>query len=350
MKAGVLFAKGDIRYADYPEPELRPGCVKVRVRAVGVCGSDIPRVWGDAAHFFPVVLGHEFSGEIVGVAEDVSGLTVGDRVTGAPLVPCMRCEQCQQGFYSQCKRYSFIGSREQGAFGQYVVMPAANAVKLPEGVSFEQGALIEPATVGLHGLFCAGYTGGEHVAVLGGGTIGLLTAQWARIMGARQVTVLDLDEKRLAVCREVGADHTVCTRQEGYLERAMALTGGKGFGAVFECAGAEATMNMAFHLAAPKAKVCFIGTTQKAVTFTPKTLELMNRKEFTLTGSWMSFSAPFPGREWALTAHYFATGQLKLTDSMIHRKLPLSAIGEGFDLFKTPGGVGGKVLFLNEDD
>ena len=125
MKAGVLFSKGDIRYADWPDPEVKAGQVRIKVMACGICGSDVPRVHGDEAHFFPIVLGHEFSGVIDEIGEGVEDLAVGDRVTVAPLVPCMKCEQCLTGAYSQCRHYSVIGSREPGGFAEYVALKLA---------------------------------------------------------------------------------------------------------------------------------------------------------------------------------------------------------------------------------
>ena len=109
-------------------------------------------------------------------------------------------------------------------------------------------------------------------------------------------------------------------------------------------------MHMAFELAANKAHVCFIGTPHENLTFTPKEWENMNRKEFKLTGSWMSYSAPYPGREWELTAHYFATGQLKFDPGFIYKKIPMSQAQEAFQLFKTPGLVKGKILLSNEEN
>ena len=129
MKAAVLYANRDIRYDDYPTPQAGAGEVRVKVLASGICGSDIPRVLHNGAHFFPIVLGHEFSGVIDQVGEGVTGLAVGDHVSGAPLVPCLKCADCQKGNYALCRHYSFIGSRQQGSFAEYVVMPAINAVK-----------------------------------------------------------------------------------------------------------------------------------------------------------------------------------------------------------------------------
>ena len=348
MKAAVLYQNRDIRYDEYPEPKVLPGTVKVKVKATGICGSDIPRVLHGGAHFYPVVLGHEFAGDVVEVGEGVATVKVGDTVSGAPLLPCMKCDDCQQGNFSLCKRYSFIGSREQGSFAEYVVLPEKNAVKYDNSIPYHQAAMFEPSTVALHGLLCNGYQGGGNVAVLGGGTIGLFTAQWARIFGAKQVVVFDLLDSRLELALELGADSVVNSGKEEFMEQAMEKTGGKGFDYVFETAGSPVTMRMGFELAANKAKVCFIGTPHTELAFTPKQWENMNRKEFKLTGSWMSYSAPFPGKEWELTAHYFATGQLRFDERLIYRMLPLSRVKEAFDLFSAPGTVEGKVMLVNE--
>lgn len=347
MKAAVLYGNEDIRYDDFPTPEVRPGTVRIRVRATGICGSDVPRVLHNGAHFYPVVLGHEFSGDVVEIGEGVEGISVGDTVSGAPLVPCMKCEDCQNGNFSLCKHYSFIGSREQGSFAEYVVVPAANAVKYDPSIPYEQAAMFEPSTVALHGLLCNGYRGGGSVAILGCGTIGIFTLQWAKIFGAKKIAAFDIDEGRLALAERMGADETVNTKTADFRTKSDEITGNRGFDFVFEAAGNPATMRMAFDVAANNARVCFIGTPHVDLSFTPKEWELMNRKEFRLTGSWMSYSAPFPGREWSLTAHYFATGQLKFDPDFIFRKYPMERAAEAFGCFRHPEQVHGKILLIN---
>ena len=349
MKAAVVCANEDVQYLEYEEPQVSAGMVKVKVKASGICGSDIPRVLHHGVHFYPIVLGHEFSGDVVEVGEGVTKVKVGDRVSGAPLLPCLVCEDCQNGNYSLCKHYSFIGSRQQGSNADYVVIPERNAVPFDASISYEQGAMFEPSTVALHGLMQNDYKGGECVAILGGGTIGMFTMQWAKIFGSKKVVVFDISDKRLALATKLGADHVVNTTKEDFMKTAMELTGGKGYGYVFETAGQVPTMQMAFELAANKAHVCFIGSPHVDLSFTPKLWENMNRKEFKLTGSWMSYSAPFPGKEWELTAHYFATGQLKFDPGFIYKKMPMSQAQEAFQMFKTPGLVQGKLLLVNED-
>ena len=331
------------------EPVVRPGYVKIKVKASGICGSDVPRVLHNGVHFYPIVLGHEFSGDVVEIGEGVTKVKVGDRVSGAPLRPCMKCDDCQNGNFSLCKHYSFIGSREQGSNADYVVIPEQNTVPFDPSISYEQGAMFEPSTVALHGILQNDYQGGRAVAVLGCGTIGIFTMQWAKIFGSKKVVVFDISEKRLELAKRMGADEVINTTDPDFMKKAMDLTQGKGYEYVFESAGQAPTMYMAFELAANKAHVCFIGTPHVDLSFTPAMWENMNRKEFKLTGSWMSYSSPFPGKEWELTAHYFATGQLKFDPEFIYRKMPMEKAQEAFMLYKTPGLVQGKILLMNEE-
>ena len=340
MKAAVLYGNEDLRYDDYPDPIVKAGTVKIRIRAAGICGSDIPRVLYNGAHFYPVVLGHEFSGDVVEIGEGITKIKVGDRVSGAPLLPCLKCQDCQKGDYSLCKNYSFIGSREQGSFADYVVIPERNAVKYDESVSYEQAAMFEPSTVALHGLKLNDYKGGGKVAVVGGGTIGIFTAQWAKIFGAKNVTVFDILDSRLELARKLGADYTINTKTDTFDKSK--------YDYVFETAGNVETMKLSFELAANKSHVCFIGTPHEDLTFTPKLWELMNRKEFKLTGSWMSYSAPFPGDEWELTAHYFGTGQLRFDPALIYKTFPMSEAADAFAVYKIPGEVKGKLMLINK--
>lgn len=348
MKAGVVHVKNDIRFEEIEKPVPQKGEVLIKVKYTGICGSDVPRVNADACHFYPNVLGHEFSGTIEDVGEGVTTLKAGDRVAGVPLVPCMKCEDCQKGNYSLCKHYSFIGSRRFGSFAEYVTVPERNAVKLGDAVSFEQGAFFEPTTIALHGLLRVNYKGGGTVAILGGGTIGLLTMQWAKIFGAKKAVVFDILPERLELAKKLGAEAAINTMDPDYKEQAASVTDGRGFDYVYETAGNTITMKMAFELAANKAQLCFIGTPKKELSFSVSEWENMNRKEFTLTGSWMSYSAPFPGREWELAAHYFGTGQLIFDESFVFKKYPLSKIADAFELFKTPGAVKGKILIDSE--
>lgn len=348
MFAGVVHAQNDIRYEEIDAPEPKAGQVKVKVKYTGICGSDVPRVNGTACHFFPMVLGHEFSGIISEVGEGVTRIRVGDKVAGIPLVPCMKCGDCMRGDYSLCRHYSFIGSRQFGSFAEYVVVPETNVYPYDDEISFEQGALFEPSTVALHALRVAKYQGGRRVAVVGTGTIGFLTLQWARIFGASDLTAFNRSRGKLEIAKRLGADHTISTLDSDYYEQAMKITGGRGYDYIFDATGNEEVMKDSFRLAANKATICMIGTPKHPMRFTVSEWENINRKEFKLTGSWMSYSAPFPGDEWELTAYHFKHGNLVFDEAMIGAKFPLSRIGEAFKMYQTPGKVKGKILIDSE--
>lgn len=345
MKAAVLRGQRDVRLEEVPTPEPGPGQALIQVRMTGVCGSDIPRVLSDGAHFYPLVLGHETAGEVVAVGSSGDTDLVGRRVAVAPLLPCHRCRHCASGSYAQCPDYSFIGSRVNGGLAEYLTAPVANLTVVADQVSFRDAAFFEPSTVALHGLRQAQYRAGEDVVVLGAGTIGLLTAQWARILGARRVAVVDLNPARLATATALGVDAVFDSTSPEFRAEIRAWQGGAGFGFTLETAGQNATMSLAFELAAVHSQICFIGNSHADLRFDHTTFELLNRKEFHLTGSWMSYSTPFPGTEWSLTAECVADGRLRILPEFVHGIFGLDQVMSAFELFQTPGAVTGKILF-----
>lgn len=348
MKAAVLHANKDIRFDEIPTPVVEKGTVLVKVVATGICGSDLPRVHDHAAHSYPIILGHEFSGYVAEIGEGVTSVSKDDHVVGIPLVPCMECEDCKNGNYSLCKHYSFVGSRQNGSMAEYVLLPESNVMKIDKSIPFEVAAFFEPSTVAIHALYQADYKDGGTVAVLGGGNIGLFTLQWIKIFGAKKVVVIDVDHDRLKDSLDLGADAVVALCDEDYKEQLNALTDNRGFDYVFVSTGSTDAMKLAFEIAGNKAHLCFIGTPTKEMTFSVKEWENMNRKEFYLTGSWMSYSKPFPGKEWEMTDKHFAIGDLKVTDSMIFEQYPLDKTMEAFNLFTIPGKVKGKVQIIDK--
>ena len=193
MKAAVLHAPGDIRVENVPVPtELLENETLIKVKASGICGSDLDRVLKTGTYNFPTIPGHEFCGIVEKTGDKVKGFKKGDRVAVAPIIPCFSCESCQQGHYGQCVSYNYLGSRTDGGFAQYVKAPEMNLIKLPEEVSYKEGAAIEPAAVTLHGMRSVGVETGDTVAVLGCGTLGLFALQFAKIMGATRTIAVDI--------------------------------------------------------------------------------------------------------------------------------------------------------------
>lgn len=335
MKAAVVVGNNDIRYMDIAEPVLGPGEVKIAVYYCGVCGSDIPRVLNGTCHSFPQVLGHEFSGIITEVAENVTSVCVGDHVVGIPLVPCMECEDCKNGYYSLCKHYSFVGSRQQGAMAEYVVVPETNVYKIDKDIRLDYAVLFEPSTVALHGILINNFNPKEtdKVCVFGAGTIALLTIQWCKLLGANNITAIIRSKDRVEAARKYGADNVLSTLDDDCIEKAMKLTNNKGFNYVLDAAGTGESIQTSLMVAGNKSNVCLIGTPSKPIEFSVNNWEIINRKEMHLTGSWMSYSAPWPGIEWSNTAKYMSMGKLLLGPELIHSVIPLCEVKNVFNEF-----------------
>lgn len=318
-----------------PIPQVTADTVLIQVAYCGICGSDIPRYFSGGVHSFPQVLGHEFSGVVAAIGENVTNIKQGDHVTVAPLVPCHECEQCRSGNPSLCPEYSFIGSRQPGAFAEFVLVPAANVVAVTN-LDLEIAALVEPMTVALHALNKATVEHHHPIAILGSGVIGLLTLIAARNRGFSNITVTDIDTHALDIATQFGAtavinplktDVTAYFSDHGYAHL------------VLETAGAASSRNQALSIAAKNGTVVFIGTPTTDWVQNPVTFEQILRKELTLKGSWMSYSSPFPGSEWTeaieilsalgpqaheIISHVFdlseaATGFAVIDNTKIHR-------------------------------
>ena len=349
MKAVVCYGDNIVKYEDIPEPLADKDEVKIKVKACGICGSDISRAVGHSAHHYPIVLGHEFCGVVEEVADTIDNIKKGDKVVVAPLIPCNDCEDCKNGNYSLCSNYSFIGSRQQGAMAEYIVVPRKNVLKISDSISFEQGALFEPATVALHALYQNKYEANGTVAIFGGGTIGVFILQWVKILGCKKVVVFGRDKKHLELSKRLGADAVISTLDNDFMEQAMTFTEGKGFDYVFESAGSNQTIKLAFEFAGKKSHVCLVGTPTKEISFSVKEWEMINRKEFYLTGSWMSYSAPFPGKEWEMTSKHFENGDLKYDEEIFHKKFMMSNASDAFNLFKADRAkIKGRVILIQE--
>jgi L-iditol 2-dehydrogenase len=345
MKAGLLTATNEINCVEIETPSPAAGEVRVRVACTGVCGSDVPRVLQGRVHGFPLVPGHEFSGRVDAIGAGVDPALMGQRVVGVPLVPCMadECPDCSKGYYSLCKNYSFIGSRTFGSMAEYVCLPERNVLPISDDVSDIEGALFEPATVAVHGIELAKVTPGKSAIVMGCGTIGILLAQALPYYGIDNVVVSIHHASKDAAVRSAGLTNVVATENEGWRQQAREMAGVGDFDYVFDAVGSPATIVDSLSVAANRGTVCFVGTPKRDVVFTPLQWEQINRRELTVIGSWMSYSAPWPGREWDVVRHLFSTGNMKVTDEMIDEVYSLCEIKSAFHRFEE-GNVRGKLV------
>lgn len=315
MKAAVLHAPGDLRIEEVAVPAFGPEEVLVEVKAAGICGSDIDRIMTTGTYRFPTIPGHEFSGVIAKVGEKVTRFSPGDKVAVAPILPCYQCEFCQQGDYGLCESYNYLGSRTNGGFANFVTAPEKNLVPLPAGMDFASGAMVEPAAVTLHGMMRAGIRAGDTVAVLGCGALGLFAIQFARILGATRIIATDIAADKLALAHKLGATIVINALNDDPLQAISEL----GLADVtVETAGAPATQIQALSVTRKHGRILYLGTAHADVTIPPDAFEHIVRRELTITGSWNSFSAPFPGREWPAVVSYIESGALQMAPMATH--------------------------------
>lgn len=237
-----------------PDPEPGPTDAIIKVARCGICGSDIHMTSGHAMDYAPgTILGHEYSGEVVAVGKDVTSLKVGDRIAAMPATGCGHCAACLSGQPMSC----FQWEGRIGGFGEYLRAAAASAVKLPEALSFADGALVEPLAVSLNGVQLAGMTPGARVLVIGAGAVGLAAIYWARLMGAGRIAAASPSRRREALALQMGAD-AFETLGEGESERIAAALGGMPE-IVLECAGAVGVLQKSIELAGPRARIVSLG-------------------------------------------------------------------------------------------
>lgn len=345
MKAQVLHDIGDLRYEEVPTPMPQPGEVLLRVGACGVCGSDIPRVFTKGTYTFPTIIGHEFAGTIAAVGKGADPLLVGSRAAVFPLIPCGKCGPCAIGAFAQCEDYDYLGSRSDGAFADFVRVPAWNLLPIPPDLSVEEAAMVEPAAVAAHALRRAQLDLEDNVLIFGAGPIGLLCALWARAWGAARVLVIDVDVERLRFARKIGLSHLFDGSKGGVAEWVRKKTEGRGADIVVEASGSAAALEQCMLSARTFGKVVLLGNPAGGMALTQEAYWAILRKELTLSGSWNSSFTNLPKNEWKLAIDAMASGKLDVKPLITHR-IPLGGLWEHLLLMRDKSAFSNKILFV----
>ena len=242
----LMTAPKEITFREVDIPEPGPDQVLVKIKRIGVCGSDIHVFHGMHPYTkYPVTQGHEVSGKIVKLGQYVSNLQVGQRVTIEPQVFCGRCHPCLHGKYNLCENLKVMGFQTVGTASEYFAVDASKITPLPEGMSYNEGAMIEPLAVTVHAGKRFADKKGAKVAVLGAGPIGILLSQAVKALGAAEVMITDISEKRLELAKSVGADYAINTAKEDFGEALVACFGPDKADVIYDCAGNDITMNSA---------------------------------------------------------------------------------------------------------
>ena len=300
MKTSRLHGPRDMRLEDVPEPMINQDEVLIRVRAMGVCGSDLHIYTGDRPVPYPRILGHEFAGDIVQVGANVSNVRIGQRVTAEPNFWCGRCVYCQAGRQNLCINRVGLAVNVDGSQAEYVKVPAQFVWPLPDNMTFVQGAMVEPLMVSLHAIRRSRAQLGDTVTILGCGTIGLMALLCAKAAGCR-IFAVDVIPEKLDLARRLGANEVINGLETDPVEAVKRATEGLGSDIVIEAAGFPATVEQSLVMVRQAGRIILIGLSTKPAQLPPIAVA---RREVEIFGSFI-----YHAGEFASAIHLIATGQ-----------------------------------------
>ncbi|MEY8338986.1 galactitol-1-phosphate 5-dehydrogenase [Lachnospiraceae bacterium 62-35] len=348
MKAWVLHDIGDIRLESVKDPALKEGEVLVAVKAAGICGSDIPRIYRTGAYSYPLIPGHEFSGIVVdgkkavrageaGIGSDMGTEKrwLGKRVGIFPLIPCNTCLPCRKKQYEMCRHYSYLGSRRDGGFAEYVAVPADNLLELPDSVSFEEAAMLEPMAVAVHAMKKAMLEEGTAV-VCGLGTIGLLLVMFLQEAGVKDLLVIGNKEFQRQTVLTMGLpEDCYCdSRSQNVDQWLMKQTDGQGADIFFECVGKNETFMQAINSTAPAGRVCLVGNPYSDMLLNRNVYWKILRNQLTVLGTWNSSFTHEAGDDWHYALDRLSKKKICPSQLISHRFSLKEEMEKGFQIMR----------------
>jgi len=324
---------------DVPEPSIRRNEVLVRVKATSICGTDVHiyewNDWASSRVKPPLIIGHEFAGEVVEVGRDVRGLAVGDSVSGETHIPCMRCEQCRTGNSHICDNLLLRGVDSDGCFAEYLALDETTAWRNDKSLPYEVASAQEPLGNAVHTVFSGGGVEGKTVAVFGCGPIGVAAVGLCSASGAEAVYAVDVSEFRLRLAQEFGASHVVNASTDDPVKEILGRTGGRGVDVFLEMAGAGETIRQGLKVLRPGGRACILGLPDGPVEMDVTNDVVM--KGITIHGIYgrRMFST------WYTVASYLRSGKVDLSKLITHR-LRMYDYRKAFELMKS--GQSGKIV------
>ena len=308
MKAYVLYGVNDLRYDDISIPECPSGWAIVKVKASGICSSDIARVFTKGTYHFPTIPGHEFSGIVESVGSEEDRQMVGKHVGIFPLIPCRQCPQCEDKHYEMCTNYDYAGSRRDGGFAEYVAVPVWNLIELPESMSFTSAAMLEPLAVALHAIKLGGVKQGDNVAIIGTGMIGISAGQWAYKFGASKVTVIGRNDTKRMLVEKCGLDYEICTDKDKIRE----------YDFVLEAVGTPTAVELAISASRPGGVVLLMGNPSSNINLSQSLYWRILRKQLVLKGTWNSSYDGTNPSDWTDAVEAIANNEVNVEALISH--------------------------------
>lgn len=341
MKALNLHGIGDLRYEDVPIPERKKGEVLLKIRAVGICGSDVPRVFEKGTYHFPTIIGHEFAGEI---AEAEDSTLIGRGASVFPLLPCGKCEACRTEHYAQCSHYDYYGSRRNGAMAEYLAVKRENLCMMPGGVSYEEAAMCEPTAVALHAFRKSGVGIGDTILIYGIGTIGLILAQWAKISGVRHIVLVGRTNDKVEFAKKMGFPLAINVKNESPENLVQRVTDGRGADACIEGTGESEPWEACIRCVRNYGTVVSMGNPVGEMRLSQNGYGKILRRELRIVGTWNS-NFGRQKNDWLEAVHAMQDKRLELKNLITH-KFSLAEYKEAFSLMHERREMYCKVMFV----
>ena len=335
MNAYVLHGPNNIRYEEVDTPSPMPGEVLVEVKACGICGSDVPRAYKTGAYVHPLIIGHEFSGVVTALGEGADAKWLNKRVGIFPLIPCKECLPCKGKQYEMCRNYSYLGSRRDGGFAEYVAVPQDNLIELPDEVSFEEAAMLEPMAVAVHAMRGIDAVATDSVAICGMGTIGLLLLMFLREKGVTNLFVIGNKEsqRKNAVLTGVRENDFCDTRFIDPEKWLMDKTDGKGVDVFFECVGKNETVLQAINMTTPGGRIMLVGNPYSDMNLEKAVYWKTLRNQLTLKGTWNSSFTHEESDDWQYVLQKLKEGKIS-PEKLISHRFSLEELEKGLEIMR----------------
>lgn len=335
MKAYRLYGIGDLRLVEIPCQVQKQNEVLVQVKAAGICGSDIPRIYQTGTYHYPTIPGHEFAGVVEAVGENVDPEWKGKRVGIFPLIPCHACAPCRAGQYEMCRNYGYLGSRQDGGFAEYAVVPVKNLIELPESVSFEEAAMLEPMSVAVHAMRRIGAHKENRIVICGLGTIGLFVLMFLKESGYKNIYAIGNKEIQRRIAVKFGlSDEAYCDSKTQAVDQwILERTGKMGADVFFECVGKNETLLQAINLTAPAGRIMTVGNPASDMKLPKMVYWKILRNQLTVMGTWNSSFLQHEQDDWHYVLERLKNGQIAPGELISHR-FALEELTEGLELMR----------------
>jgi len=338
MRAAMFGGPGQVSVVETEEPELNEDEVLIKVKACGICGTDDLIYKGKyPPAIFPLILGHEYSGQVTDIGKEVQEFKSGDKVAVDPNIFCGKCFYCKKGQGNLCKYYRALGVTLNGGFAEFSAVPASNVYKIEENVDYSEAAMVEPLACCVRGVELGNVSLGDNIVVLGSGSIGNFIMQLSRISGAGKIIVIEPLEERRELALESGADYVLDPKNDNIEGEVKRITE-EGADVVFECSGNKSAQESTLRLARRGGSIIFFGCSpeDQINSISPY---IVNENELTIRGS---FNNPYTTSK---AARLISSGKIESKHLISHR-LPLSEIKKGFSIFGNSGV--NKIIITND--